>query len=156
MFKKKKDGQQAKGGNKEKVASELSDEELGKRICTVYTDAISEIAKLLGPKPDISLVKQPVLDLKERAIKELVALGKMKVGRNTQQAAKINLTVMNMFSRMANDVDFKAFQDAITFYLAKDRDFADVITSFNIITQYADFDLLKKQTPKEAERLGIV
>jgi hypothetical protein len=156
MLKKKKDGQQAKGAEKVKVAAELTDEELGKRISTVYTDAMAELAKMLGPKPDIPLVKQPILDLKERAIKELVALGKMKVGRNTQQRATINLTIMNMFSRMENAVDFKAFQDAITFYLAKDRDFADVITSFNIITQYADFDLLKKQTPKEAERLGIV
>jgi len=27
--------------------------------------------------------------------------------------------------------------------------------SFNIITQYANFDLLKKQEPEEAKRLGI-
>jgi len=29
------------------------------------------------------------------------------------------------------------------------------IKFINIITQYAFFDLLKKQAPKEAERLGI-
>jgi hypothetical protein len=32
---------------------------------------------------------------------------------------------------------------------------ANLIASFNIIGQYANFDLLWEQTPEEAERLGI-
>jgi hypothetical protein len=155
MFKKKKEDQQGKDAKKENKTKKLSDEELGKRICTLYTDVMAEIAKMVGTKPDIPLIKQPILDLKERAIKELVILGKMKVGRNTQQRAMIDLTIMNMFSRMEKAVDFKYFQEAITFYRTKDRDFSDLLMSFNIITQYADFELLKKQAPKEAERLGI-
>ena len=31
----------------------------------------------------------------------------------------------------------------------------NLVGSLNIITQYADFDLLKKQAPEEAKRLGI-
>ena len=40
-------------------------------------------------------------------------------------------------------------------YFSKDQEFHKLLTSFNIIGQYASFDLLKKQEPKEAARLGI-
>ena len=35
------------------------------------------------------------------------------------------------------------------------RELANEIAQFNVITQYANFELLKKQLPEEAERLGI-
>jgi hypothetical protein len=38
---------------------------------------------------------------------------------------------------------------------AGERDLANELSSFNILTQYAFFDLLKRQEPDEAQRLGI-
>ena len=32
---------------------------------------------------------------------------------------------------------------------------ANLIAAFNIIGQYANFDLLRRQAPDEAERLGL-
>ena len=50
---------------------------------------------------------------------------------------------------------FKPFSEGQQFYMKKDPNLGKLIKDFNIITQYAFFDLLKKQDPKEAERLGI-
>jgi hypothetical protein len=45
--------------------------------------------------------------------------------------------------------------DAVNHYRNEDNDFANTLAEFNTLTQYADFDLLKKQKPDEATRLGI-
>ena len=40
-------------------------------------------------------------------------------------------------------------------YASGDVEFGNLIADFNVITQYADLDLLKQQAPDEAARLGI-
>ena len=50
---------------------------------------------------------------------------------------------------------FTAYSKGQSAYQAKDAGLGDLITSFNILTQYANFELLKKQAPEEAKRLGI-
>jgi hypothetical protein len=154
MFKKKKDAPKDKGTGSGKAASELSDEEIGKRVGKEYQDAIAEIARMAGPKPDISLIRQPIYDLKERIIKDLVPLGKVRESRDAQHRQKVDAMISSALNSV-NMGHFQAFQDAVTFYRPKDNDLANAIAKFNIITQYANFDLLKKQEPKEAERLGI-
>ena len=49
---------------------------------------------------------------------------------------------------------FEAYQQTLTDY-RDDPDLSDLIASFNIIGQYANFDLLRDQEPDEAARLGI-
>jgi hypothetical protein len=154
MFKKKKDDQQGKNTASATGKKELTDEELGKRAGALYHEAMAEISKLLGSKPDISLIRQPIYDLKERIINELVSLGKTREARDAQRRQKIDAMISNALMSV-NMSHFQAFQDAVTFYRPKDNDLANTIAKFNIITQYANFDLLKKQEPKEAERLGI-
>jgi len=45
--------------------------------------------------------------------------------------------------------------DIYNSYPEDDLAFKNLLASFNILTQYADFDLLKQQAPEEAARLGI-
>ncbi|NMC05434.1 MAG: hypothetical protein GYA24_09490 [Candidatus Lokiarchaeota archaeon] len=154
MFKRKKDDQQAKTHGHGLAKKELTDEELGRRIGAVYHETIAELAKLLGSKPDVPLIRQQVLDLRDRVISELVTLGKTREARDEQRRrmidAYINLTTNNF-----NKTDYQAYSDAVAYYRPKDKDLGEVLFKFNIITQYASFDLLKKQEPKEAERLGL-
>ncbi len=49
---------------------------------------------------------------------------------------------------------YDAYQQAYTDY-SSDLEVANLISSFNIIGQYANFDLLRRQAPEEAERLGV-
>jgi hypothetical protein len=58
------------------------------------------------------------------------------------------------FSSIPQDI-FKAYSEGQQYYSQKDPNLGKTLKDFNIITQYAFFDLLKKQAPKEAERLGI-
>ena len=67
---------------------------------------------------------------------------------------KVSSVIGMAFVMMPQDL-FKEFSEGQMFYAKKDQDLGKLIGSFNIITQYCQFELLKKQEPKEAERLGI-
>ena len=49
--------------------------------------------------------------------------------------------------------DFQAVADH--YFDSTDAELYSLITSFNIIGQYANFDLLRQQEPDEAARLGV-
>jgi hypothetical protein len=49
---------------------------------------------------------------------------------------------------------YDAYQQAYTDY-SGDLEVANLIASFNILGQYANFDLLREQAPDEAARLGV-
>jgi uncharacterized protein YdbL (DUF1318 family) len=65
------------------------------------------------------------------------------------------LTSVTLAQAQSPDQLGKAITDNYMEALQKDANLGKIIKDFNIITQYALFDLLKKQSPKEAERLGI-
>ena len=50
---------------------------------------------------------------------------------------------------------YNTFREGHKHYAGLDMNLSNLIASFNIITQYAIFDLLKKQNSAEAKRLGI-
>ena len=47
----------------------------------------------------------------------------------------------------------EAYRRAHSHYMS--TEIGNLIAEFNVITQYANFDLLKQQAPTEAKRLGI-
>ena len=49
---------------------------------------------------------------------------------------------------------FEAYQEALDFYF-DDPEVRELISDFNVIGQYANFDLLREQEPEEAARLGV-
>jgi hypothetical protein len=53
-----------------------------------------------------------------------------------------------------NQPAYATYGEAVTHYF-DNKELHKLLTDFNIITQYADFELLKKQAPEEASRLGI-
>jgi hypothetical protein len=128
--------------------------ELGQAIGAVYLEGLNKVTEMLKDKPEPGDIKPKVRELKESAIQKLVDLG-----RKREAMSEADRTAVEAASRLAlNTVPadlFKAYQDAQSYYLSKDNELFNLIADFNIITQYAFFDLLKKQAPKEAERLGI-
>ena len=50
---------------------------------------------------------------------------------------------------------YDAFQEGQAYYQAQDLELGNLIAAVNIITQYANFDLLRGQEPEEAARLGL-
>jgi regulator of replication initiation timing len=115
---------------------------------------MKDVTEFLKEKPEVAEVKANVESMKEECVQKMVELGKLREaldesGRSTVDS-QINMKMNSLYKApwyaTYNDVQQHYFQD---------RDFHKVIISFNIITQYASFDLLKKQEPEEAQRLGI-
>jgi hypothetical protein len=131
-----------------------SPDELGKIIADTHLESMKKINELMKDRPVPQDLAPKVDALKEETIKKLVELGKKVAALDPAGLKKVESKVAMAFSTVPPDV-FKAYTDGQAHYFKADNKLAKEITSFNIITQYAFYDLLKKQDPKEAERLGI-
>jgi hypothetical protein len=136
------------------LAQAQSPDELGKAIADNYLEALKKVNELTKDRPDPKDLTPKVEALKEGTIKKMVELGKKVEALDAAGKKKAEAKVAMAFSSTPMDV-FKPFSEAQQFYAQKDPNLGNLIKDFNIITQYAFFDLLKKQAPKEAERLGI-
>ena len=83
----------------------------------------------------------------------MVDLGREREALSPQDRAQADAVLRSRIFSVPSDL-FKSYQDVQSAYQS-DRDLFNLIADFNIITQYAIFELLKKQLPDEAKRLGI-
>lgn len=129
--------------------------ELGKSIFAVAQDSIQQVTKLTESHPAAASVKPKVAEIKEAAVQKLVVLGRQVEGLSTSDRAQVDAAVSSAYNTAANSDWYKAYAKTTTLYTSEDPELDKQLRSFNIITQYAFFDLLKKQEPAEAQRLGI-
>lgn len=132
----------------------LSPEALGEKIMDQYANALTELAELLKDTPEAAAAGPNVDVLKEKYIQEFVLLGKAKEELEEADRSKVDLALRMGMQSIYSKPAYTNYTDAINPYL-KDAAFYQKLAEFNIITQYADFDLLKEQVPEEAQRLGI-
>ncbi len=71
-----------------------------------------------------------------------------------EQKQAANRALTSRFYDLDQDI-FNSVNDAIILYRDLDNSLANEISQMNILTQYADYELLKQQEPQEAVRLGI-
>ena len=144
--------------NKKKVKKPEGKEEgqkkLGIRIGDIYLDSMAQVLKLVEDKPEVDVLKPKVNELKEQIIQELIPLGVIKSEMDEAQKNMVNMDIHRHIRNLERE-DLQSLTDAINHYRSLDNDLANDIADFNIITQYADFELLKKQRPDEFERLGL-
>ncbi|MCK0150683.1 hypothetical protein MWU54_11655 [Marivita sp. S6314] len=132
----------------------------GEQIYQIYVDTMSRSNAVLADTPAPSPEIAAQLDaIKEDAITELVALGRDVADMSDADRATVEAVVSSSVSSIHRNSDTKQvyadYQAVWGAYVGGDRDFFDRIKSLNILTQYAFFDLLRKQAPKEADRLGV-
>jgi hypothetical protein len=132
----------------------LTPVELGRNIGSLYYDALTELTQALKDRPEPAAVKSGIQEMKEGYIRKLVALGKLRELMNEGDRKTVDAQIGMKLSAIPS-VLFNLYSQAHQYYLPKDRELAELMSGFNIITQYASFDLLKKQAPAEAARLGI-
>jgi len=133
----------------------LSPAELGDAIFGRASEAIQKLVKLLDGRPAAAQVRPRVAELKEATVQELVKLGRQYETLNASDRALVDARVTTAYTQAANTDWYKAFAQTTTYYTTDDPELDKQIRSFNIITQYAFFELLKSQDPAEAQRLGI-
>lgn len=136
-------------------AEEMTPEELGDAIGTTWIEATQELVAVLESKPAAATVKSQVEQLKESYVGELVALGRLREALSDSDRAKVNARTIAVLEASADEPWYTSYMDIYNSYPEDDLEFKNLMASFNILTQYADFDLLKQQAPEEAARLGI-
>ncbi len=137
------------------VSVDLDPSQLGEAIGDVWVEAIEELNALLSERPDAAAVGDDVRALKEKHIEKLVGFGRQRASLGASEQASVNAAVRVALSAAAAADWYAEYTDTQAHYLSSDQEFSRLLSSFNILTQYADFELLKQQEPDEAARLGI-
>jgi uncharacterized protein YeeX (DUF496 family) len=139
---------------KEERSAEMSPTELGQKIADLYVKAMTELTDTLKDKPSVDEVRPKIEAMREDYIAKLVEFGRKREALDSSGKATVDSQLRMKMNSLNSDPMFNTFNEIQQYYF-KNREFHKIIMSFNIITQYADFDLLKKQEPEEAKRLGI-
>jgi hypothetical protein len=143
--------------NLKKESKEMTPDVWAEEVNTIYERAILNLDAIIGNKPDLNDgLRTRVLDLKYGIIKELLEYGKMrgKMNQSDQKmcSSKLSFKLERIYKNPAWD---RSINKVRMEYNKSDQAFGNQIMSFNIITQYAQFELLRKQEPDEAKRLGV-
>jgi len=135
----------------------LTPDTYAEEVYVIWEQAIISLNNIIGNNPPVSeeLIEK-VKDLKEETISKLIVYGE-KHSQMTEElkTSSSNKLVMKMGKMASLPAWDNVMNQCFKHYFNIDYKFSNIISSFNTITQYADYDLLKKQLPAEAERLGI-
>lgn len=142
-------------GGDDAVVEDMSPEGLADAIMTTYHEAIGDIVALTEGLPDGDSIYDEAVAMKEKYVQKFVVLGKQKAAMSDADRAAIDSKLRMGMSSFYRDPAFKAYMEATNSYISTHRELQKVLADFNIITQYADFELLRKQAPEEAKRLGV-
>jgi len=136
---------------------DLTDPEvLGTEIGMEYKNAIFELFDLIQNAPDVEVVKPEVISLREKYIQIFFALGEYNEAMNEDDRTKVSSAVYRSYYDDERREKLDSIYVLIEYYRPLDNELANYISDFNIITQYSFYDLLIKQEPEEARRLGIL
>ena len=133
--------------------SKMGGTELGTAMVMTWDECLTKLTSLLEGMPDPASVQPQVAALKEEYIQKFVAYG-----RQHQTFDEEQLRLWRIELGINSPKSFAAYQEVANKYIADaaaPADFKSLLSSFAIITQYADFELLKQQAPEEVTRLGI-
>ncbi len=133
--------------------------QLGKQVAATWSEAIQKLVLLLEPTPPVASLEAPVAQLKEEYLQKMVALGRQIAALDASQRQEAYARTTDILDSTADSDWFKNYVRLYDKYAAGTdqtaQDFAVLLSTFNTLTQYAFFDLLKEQDPDEAQRLAI-
>jgi len=126
-------------------------------VYAIWEKSIIDLDNIIGTKPEFTdELSDKVSKLKEETIQQLLPYGKEHALQTEQdQKTWSNKLVMKMDKLASVPAWNNTMNVCYKHYIAINTKFGSLIASFNVITQYADYALLKKQLPDEAQRLGI-
>ncbi len=138
----------------EKSADMSTPEGMGEAVGNIFKSTIDELVKALESKPEPADAKAKATAIIEAAQKTLIEIGKKREALDAAGKATFDKTVMAAMQGMPS-ATFNKFSDIASHYRKADPALGNLISQANIITQYANYELLKKQSPAEAEKYGI-
>lgn len=139
------------------ATGEMSPSELADAIVATWVEVMQELNVLLEGLPGPASVQPDVEALKEEYIHKLVELGRVKEVLDEADRASVDSDLRSRIFPLSDEAWYITYKDTYDdyAYASGNVEFCNLLASFNILTQYADFTLLKQQLPDEASRLGI-
>jgi hypothetical protein len=137
------------------ASADLSPEELGDEIGALYLAVYDDVIETLEDRPDPDEATARLTELEATYIEQFVELGRQREQLDESGRATVDTAISTAIMSLPEET-LAEFQAAIDDYADPDApELSELIRSFNIIGQYASFDLLREQDPDEAARLGI-
>jgi len=127
---------------------------LGKAVWADYVKMLDDLSALVGEKPDAATVKPKVAELRTRYVAVFVEHGRKREALDADGREGFDGALRAAFSSASDDMT-AWLTDAVDHYRPTDAALADDLAAFNTLTQYANFEVLRKQKPDEAKRLGL-
>jgi hypothetical protein len=133
--------------------------ELGTQIGATWSEAIQKLVPMLEGTPPMASLQAPVAQLKEEYVQKMVALGRQVQTLDAERQQEVYDRAQDILDATAGTDWFTRYVTLYDQYAANtdqaSQDFAILLSTFNTLTEYAFFDVLKEQDPDEAARLGI-
>jgi hypothetical protein len=124
-------------------------------VVDTWTEAMQKLVGLLEGTPQPNAIRAEVESLKEEYIQRFVVFGRQRLDLSPADQAEMSSLIFAGIGALAEKPWYKDYNSQYGHYSTGDLEFSNLLASFNILTQYSDFELLKKQAPEEAVRLGI-
>lgn len=136
----------------------LTAQQAGDQIVGIYRTAITETAKLLENQPSANSIEPQFDALLDTWQQELLSIGQHVMTMNDAEKNLIQSAIrkvhMDMQYNEQAKQQFTAYSQGTFPYHSTASDFYQKLKSINIITQFAFFDLLKKQNKEAEEKWG--
>ncbi len=133
--------------------------QLGKQVAATWSEAIQKTLPLMEGTPPAASIQPQMATLKEEYVQKMVALGRQIWALPASDQQSIYDRAVDILSSEGATDWFLSYKDLYERYAAlsdqASQDLAVVVASFNTLTQYAFFEVLKANDPDEAARLGL-
>jgi hypothetical protein len=133
--------------------------QLAKQVGATWSEAIQKLVPLLEGTPPIPSVQPAVAALKEEYVQKMVVLGRQIAALSADSQQTAYDRAQDILSSTAGTDWFTNYVSLYNVYADRSdqasQDFAISLSTFNTLTEYAFFNVLKTQDPDEATRLGI-
>lgn len=133
-----------------------------KNAMDCYEKAMKDTVAALEGEPAAEQVLPKLRAIKDKAVEGLIPLGRKRETMDASTRAQAEMAMWRLLEDFQKNETFQRYNKLVTGPYAASKattdpqkEASDLAIGMNIITQYAHFEILKKQAPKEAERLGI-
>jgi hypothetical protein len=132
---------------------------LGRQVASTWQEAVQKLLPLLQGTPPAASIQQQVADLKEQYVQKLVALGRQIRALPSYEQQSVYDRANDILASLGGTDWFTSYKELYDTYAnltdQQNQDFAVLLSTFNTLTEYAFFDVLKAQDPAEATRLSV-
>jgi hypothetical protein len=135
--------------------ADLSDPDvLGERIVQSYGSALRDVVALGAGLPPAEDIKAQAEETLHRCIGEFVEYGRYYREMDESQRSTVDNRLMRSYYDFGQDL-FDRYSAVVSHYRPLDPELGEILAAFNIVTQYYNYELLRRQAPDEADRLGV-